>query len=256
MKKILLCIYLLNYFVYGGELPFIKASDYMHNNLKPDQYMSIEKGKKVMKAIKNKDIKALEKMLKNGLNPDSYFPYKHSFTLLQFAYSNKNIEIVKLLLKYGANPNILKEDDSRYVLATRQPIATNNFEMLNLFLKHGASINTEQPYRQIINCDTYNSITPPLFNANTKKMIKFLVSKGGNIYQKTARSETILDSYTFMKKKSIDFKKWLINKYKLPTTYFKCSDEINAIIKVVHTKEGFKEYDVNGTMVYEYNATK
>jgi len=58
-------------------------------------------------AVEKGDIKAVERMLKNGADPDAY--EGRSLTPLNIALMNDDIEMVKLLLKYGADPNAFGE---------------------------------------------------------------------------------------------------------------------------------------------------
>ncbi|GFR38483.1 hypothetical protein PRECH8_17790 [Insulibacter thermoxylanivorax] len=54
-------------------------------------------------AVEKGDIKAVERMLKKGADPDAY--EGRSLTSLNIALMNDDIDMVKLLLKYGADPN-------------------------------------------------------------------------------------------------------------------------------------------------------
>lgn len=54
-------------------------------------------------AVEKGDIKAVERMLKKGADPDAY--EGRSLTPLNIALMNDDIDMVKLLLKYGADPN-------------------------------------------------------------------------------------------------------------------------------------------------------
>ena len=58
-------------------------------------------------AVEKGDIKAVERMLKKGADPDAY--EGRSLTPLNIALMNGDIEMVKLLLKYGADPNAFGE---------------------------------------------------------------------------------------------------------------------------------------------------
>jgi hypothetical protein len=255
MKKIILIFSIFCSEVFTKGLPFSHPHSNQSISIEEKNYPSKKTIKEIQVAIKNFNNKKLEKMLQKGLSPNIYAPLKHSFTMLQFASSLQNIKAVTLLLKYGANPNILRDYESRYLM----PIVyfLNDPNMLKLFLKHGASLNITQPYYPIIDCNNVDKlIEPPLFYTNTRESIKFLVLHGGNIYQRNIRGETILDTYTIKMNKDRNYKGWLMENYKLPKTYLRCSNEVNKIIKVVHTSNGYSEYDINETMVYEYNATK
>jgi ankyrin repeat protein len=117
-------------------------------------------------AIQNKDVKALLKMLKKGLDPNVFMI--NGDTLLHFAIRCEKPEMVDLLLKYNANPNArsvapmmfsLKNQLTEYtgenfILTHTTPLMTAlNFEsthddsleiakkMINSLLEKGACVN-------------------------------------------------------------------------------------------------------------------
>lgn len=55
-------------------------------------------------AVVNNDYKTVEKLLKDGVDPNE-LKYDKSRPLLYAAW-NKNIHIIRILLEYGANPNL------------------------------------------------------------------------------------------------------------------------------------------------------
>jgi ankyrin repeat protein len=65
------------------------------------------KDKLLISAVKKGDIKAAERLLKKGADPDAY--KGRSLTPLNIALMNDDIDMVKLLLKYGADPNAFGE---------------------------------------------------------------------------------------------------------------------------------------------------
>ena len=92
-------------------------------------------------------------------------------------------------------------------------------------------------------------------------MAKFLIENGAQIDQKDLAGRTILDG-DFVSKDS-NLKAWLISEYNLPTKYFRCSvDVLNLspirykVVKVVHTNNGYKEFDADDNLVYEFKITK
>jgi len=65
------------------------------------------KDRRLIAAVEKGDIKAAERLLKNGADPDAY--KGRSLTPLNIALMNDDIDMVKLLLKYGADPNAFGE---------------------------------------------------------------------------------------------------------------------------------------------------
>jgi len=248
MKKLLLILILFQT-VYAKDLQSLYL---IQAKTKVDD-KKIYKG--MYQYIYSHDNKKLKQLLKKGLNLNNILPIKLAYTPLYYAVYRGNIDTVKLLLQYGADIDFISpsNDEGKYATTPiSAAIAENNISLTKFLLDNNASINISEPnFKQLV-CNKKEVIMPPFFYANTKDMIKLLISKGGNIYQKNAYGETILDWYIGATK----IKSWVMNKYKLPTTYFKCSSKINQIVKVVHDNNGFKEYDVNGTMINEYNVIK
>ncbi|MCP4970665.1 MAG: hypothetical protein GY932_08755 [Arcobacter sp.] len=198
----------------------------------------------------------LEKYLKSGVNPNSFIYGKFNFSLLQFAASNQNIEGLKLLFKYGADANIISPN--YFIPLVLSEILTYQFSdfsnEINILIENGANLNLKTESYQKIICNSSSIIRAPITYARTKKMIEFLVSKGAEIEQKSADGRTILDYISISKPK---IKPWLIDNYNLPKVYFKCgSKRTKQIIKVIHTKNGYKEFDENDILVYEFKDGK
>jgi hypothetical protein len=248
MKKLLLVI-LLFQSLYAKGLPNL----YLIQTKTKMGEKKIHRG--MYQYIYSHNNEKLKKILEKGSNLNNILPIKLAYTPLYYAVHRGNIDTVKLLLQYGANIDFISppNDEGKYATtAISAAIANNNISLTKFLLDNNASVNIEQTnFKQLI-CNKKEVIIPPLFYTYTKEMLELLISKGGNIYQQNTYGETILDWYIGATK----IKSWIIDKYKLPTTYYKCSSKFRKIVKVVHTEDGFKEYDINGTVIYEYNMSK
>lgn len=203
-----------------------------------------------IKDFKNQDLKNL---LENGKNANSYFYFKSPYNFLYLASSVNNTEAVKLLFQYGANPNLpsIPTEEGYAVLPISSFIQNNDYKMINTFLQYNASLNVKQTRYEKINCSVVRdrTILPPIFYSKTKEMIEFLVSKGAKIDQKSADGKTILDFIHDTKLKA-----WIINTYKLQTSYFRCTvgHPVHLkIIKIIHTEDGYKQYDADNSLINE-----
>ena len=91
----------------------------------------------LMCAIRNKNIKSLSILLKNGASPN--FPDIRGWFPLHFATQKENIEMIELLVKNDANINQQDGMDGRTPLAVS--IGTQNKIIIDYLLKQGADIH-------------------------------------------------------------------------------------------------------------------
>ncbi len=138
------------------------------------------KSNEFCKAISNGAIKAVTKMINEGIDvnkkgDDGRDGYKKSETPLNYAIKNGNIEIIKLLLDFGAD---LEEGCPLYIASF-----IGNYEATELLLNRGASV--DQQY------DTYdgsgrnrNHLKTPLDVAAThgyESIVKLLLNNKADV---------------------------------------------------------------------------
>ena len=90
--------------------------------------------KQLFKAARFGDLVGVERLLKNGADPNQRHPL--GWTLLQVAAIQGHVQIVKALLKYGADPN-LGDDFSNVFLMARE----KHIHSLDGILKEGAPLD-------------------------------------------------------------------------------------------------------------------
>ena len=204
--------------------------------------------KQMYKALKNFNNKKLEKLLQSGVNPNAMINFKHPYSLLHFAtgYKGGNPVAVKLLINYGANVDILGDDSAGFDTPINNAIRNNNMEIVKLLVEANATLNLEGHYFEELICNHTKIVHPPIFSAESKEMVQYLISQGANIKEQDNFGHTMLDYVDDVK-----FKLWLLETYKLKTDYFICYDGV-TIIK--HTIEGYKYFDSNGTLLSEWKA--
>lgn len=258
MKNILIILILINSFLFANY-PLYTGYSSIYYGIIPNSFEYSD----IRKVIIANNVKEMKKRLINGTNPSSYFQSKFPTTLLDFAITTGKVEIADLLLKYGANPNLLSIDRAYSPVhpIITIPIRDNNIKKVQELLNYGAYLNINNDYKEnnLFCGGNVNKriVEPPLFALKTKKMVKFLLENGAKINQKDLSGRTILDGYFVSK--DTDLKNWLINEYKLDTTYFRCSIDITnlspiryKIVKVIHSANGYKEFDANDKLIYEY----
>ncbi|WP_428737062.1 ankyrin repeat domain-containing protein [Sulfurimonas sp.] len=247
--KILLCILMFISLLYSQQDLPNKINDNIVFAIGAN-HLSLNETKKIVKILRDSSNKKLKKLLDDGLDPNSALAYKFPIRILHAAVYSENIGAVKLLINYGANPNVLAIKGFIHTPLT-SAIIKNNLRITKYLLEHNASLNIEEE----MNFECKGSyVEPPFFYAKTKEMIELLVSNGAKIKQQTRNGETILDNID-----DLTLKSWLIKKYNLPTKYFKCGTQfinMEKIIKVTHTNDGYKEYDANDNLVYEVKNGK
>lgn len=254
MKSFVLILFTLSLILLSAkELPQVINKKEIKKKYK---IVSKENSKKLKYIISNSKNFEFEKYLKNGINPNSFLYGKYNPSLLQFTASSQNIEGLELLFKYGADANIISAN--YFIPLTLSEILTYQFEdftdEINLLIKNNAKLNLETNYYQKIICNSSIIMRPPISYARTEKMIKFLISKGAKIEQKSADGTTILD---YISKYNPKVKSWIINNFNISKSYFKCGGmQMNQIVKVLHTENGQKEFDVNNNLIYEIKNGK
>lgn len=146
-------------------------------------------------AIRREDVKTVKKILDGGMHPDSRqdASYPHP---LSFAAYKGNPEIAKLLIDHGADVNLCSEVSANGRRARFWPLnmALDNVTatpgsgkeaVAILLIQNGANVN--QPD------DPYGGNEIALHNAVcNERLIRLLVSRGGNINAQDRRGETPL----------------------------------------------------------------
>ena len=76
--------------------------------------------KQLFKAARFGDLVGVERLLKNGADPNQRHPL--GWTLLQVAAIQGHVQIVKALLKYGADPNLGDDFSNIYLMAREKHV--------------------------------------------------------------------------------------------------------------------------------------
>ena len=142
-------------------------------------------------AVADNDLEKIKFYLSKGANPN---------TAIFHAVENRNLDIVQTFLEDGADPNIIQynyKDTPSLLMRASNYIRTNTGEyyqpssdMVNLLIKHGADLNYENIYGNVISyivCE--NKFYIPIQDKDSLtqyNMIKFFIDKGVsvNIYCK------------------------------------------------------------------------
>jgi ankyrin repeat protein len=249
-------IFSINILMGGGGLPLVLEKSKIYND--KNYSFDTKEAQKIYEIIRTFKNKELETMLEKGINANSYFRFKHDYTFLHHAFKSKNYEAVKLLIKYKANPNSLTLPYQTILSPISYAISDENIELINLLIDNRAYLNMKKNNYDTLLCKESKIIQPPLFQVKSKKILDFLISKGANPKVKSANGHTLLDLYFV--NTNVKIKRWLIDTYKLPTKYFRCgmpfTSNYTNIIKVIHTENGYKEFDSNDKLIYEYKIPK
>lgn len=258
MKKILLFL-IIGYFLYAQGLytPAVKPI-YQDTNY---YMLSIREDKQFLKLLKSNNTKEIKKFLTQFKGKNLYRPLKLPITYLsQLSSKVQNIKNIKILLENGSNPDATSISGWKYPYTSIIPaIGNNDFKTIQLLLDYNASLNYTNK-KLPINCGSFAPHIP-IFEAKTKKMVNFLIEKGADIKRYDSKGYTILD-YSDLKSYNSKYyteydsslKSWLIDNYNLPTKYFRCGTKYpfnKNIIKVIHSDNGYKEFNENDTLVYE-----
>ncbi|MDQ6530236.1 ankyrin repeat domain-containing protein [Flavobacterium sp. LHD-85] len=106
-----------------------------------NQKIEMTNERDILKAVKENNIDAVAKALKNGENVNLTDSHKRS--LLLIATNNKNFEMAELLVKHGADVNQQADNlDSPFLYAG----ATGQTKLLKLFLANGARFDVFNRY--------------------------------------------------------------------------------------------------------------
>lgn len=112
-----------------------------HSMPTEDSNTEIMNEKDIVKAVKNNDVQAVTKALKNGSDVNSTDSKKRS--LLLIATYHSNIEMAKLLVKHRADVNQQADNqDSPFLYAG----ASGQTELVKLFLENGARFDVFNRY--------------------------------------------------------------------------------------------------------------
>lgn len=133
-------------------------------------------------ALKNKDSKKLEKLIKSGI--DLNLQDKNGWTYLHYAAVYSNSEIIELLVKNGAKLEIKNNNENTPLL---ESMLYSNKETLISLLNLGANISTKNnkggfPLLYITNFEKNDWIT----------LAKYLLEKGAKVNEKTNNGMTCL----------------------------------------------------------------
>ncbi len=140
-----------------------------------------------LKAVLENDLKATEKYLKNGINPNKTYD-KNGWLALSLA-SLPNIyllpngalgspEMVKLLLDYGADPNAI----SKGVLPLACAAGCNSMDIVQMLIDKGADVN-----------GAYENKSTALMSAVRHiDMVKFLVKSGADLNKQDINGNSAL----------------------------------------------------------------
>ena len=106
----------------------------------------------LLTAIDDNDLNEVEKLLKEGSNPNfssfiNYFKRKSDFPL-GLAAANGNVEMMKLLIKYNADVNYVTQSGRGALL---DAIIANRPDAVDLLLENGAKMSNSKFYVQPIN---------------------------------------------------------------------------------------------------------
>lgn len=107
-------------------------------------------------------------------------------TALFKAVEQSNLASAKKLLDQGADPQS-KGDRFGHTTAMQEAASQNNYDMVNLFLEHGADVNYQDTEGfPLISLIAHNP------NDGTSEMIRYLVNNNADLYATTARGRTAL----------------------------------------------------------------
>lgn len=140
----------------------------------PPQKLFEENQLEAAQKIFDEDNSELEKLITKNPELLNQMSEKTGYTLLMYASIIENLSAMEKLLEMGADPDIIIPYQG-HTFPLNHAVATNNYEMLKLLIKHKANINTELG-------------THPLSKAmmlggekTERKMIDFLLENGADI---------------------------------------------------------------------------
>jgi len=154
----------------------------------------------ITNAINDNDIFKLEKVLKNGANPnasnvtsnngifESLTDSKHTrFTALQYAAFIGNDRAIKMLLDYGADPNYCPKSVLYSALA--RAVMNENIDIklstIKLLVEAGADVNFSSNQNRYVLDWVINNYSPNnQYGYNDAEIFKYLVEMGADVYAK------------------------------------------------------------------------
>lgn len=141
------------------------------------------------KAVQSEDVNEIEQLVKIKKVSIDYQDPKNGNTLLKVAILTQKKSSIKKLLELGANPNIKNKltDESPFLFAcSNYSIGMTDIELIDLLIKNGANINSEQTYSHSNGSyfQTPLMLSVDVSETNPKDdLFYFLIEKGANINQ-------------------------------------------------------------------------
>jgi len=176
MRKLHILIIVLVFFITNA----FRCSDKVAVNKETEDVSKVQvsqetKDKELFAAIEAKDRDKVEKLIKNGANPNSTQKsdvfHNELATPLKMAVLNKNFEIVELLLKHNANPNVgMWKCDENYENCKPEALLWTTLydvPIATILVAYGAKVENELIHR--------------LHGARNEKAVAFLVKQGVDI---------------------------------------------------------------------------
>lgn len=186
MKKLFVFFLAISFLAYGQESNSdIERQEFLNTIAK--NKANIKKTKKfneaLIDAVYTKNESEVQRLLKNGADPNGIAIKKTTASPLGLACTGKNIKIVKMLLEYGANPNMTPHENQLTILAYAL-MGQENTEIVKYLIYAGVNVNSRQA-----------DSDPDIFNAvlfGHANSLKLLIEAGADINLKANDGMTLV----------------------------------------------------------------